>query len=965
MMKTHPERPTGPNLPHLPEARSSPSAHPNSTWPPSLRRGTRWIASFLGLSLACAEAHAATNGAWALWSTHSNVVTRMKIAPSRDRIFVSYCSGASTYVFSNTFPTPTSWGLLPGCDGITNRAGFDILGLEVTKTGNPIVFVSYDPANPNRLYTFDPALGRFVHPSLPQSDEARWNQSAGGWVDQSMLGDNGDVIVCGGSNVYRSSDGLHWTKIGDGTAHLASPPPYQAGFGVNGQPMWMGGTILIPAFNSGLNWHRGVGRMPWGELLWGGERPNLHSLDGGATWEWLDKMQYQPVRDMTGQPMYANSCEQVHGEAKSAGATLDGEILIEQSDIDPSYYLTTLSADGHFTSVSAHGLPSPGSLNWTANTVLVPGLGAVINPRWASSPTPSGNANDLWTWDGVTWSRLTPNNPGGLFSPYGFQFETDGTHLFTVGTKRTIYQWTPDFQGVFPPQIRIVGGTNAIDAPSTSMDPLTGWAALHIQATVNAAYPCARQWVSRGPAPVWFSDPHAESPTAHFVSPGDYVLNLKAWNATNSQHAGACVIVHVLPATGGLAPSIPNQAAQPQNALLNPGSPANFSVTVQGTGPFHYFWRKSGTEVVVASGTSPTLTVIPTAQDDGATYYCVICSPYGKVVSNCGLLGRPPVIIAETANQVLPAGVAGTLSVACSGTSLMYWQWYSNGVPVSTTSPANAGNLTTTGRGTYRVTASNAMGTSALSQSMTLSDGAGEVFTVNVSQGVQGNGTYAVGTTRIPIAVPSFYASADYPVFDHWSSAWMPGVSGVTCTIADIHAPQTVAVLSGNLASLAGQAISLTPIYRTSQARLTVVNGLGSGHYDIQTKPQADITALPAPAGYQFDHWESASPILDPSNPTTRVTLTNGPAVVNALYISARPLITEVRRNGDDVLVQWRAAGGMTYTLETAANLGESATWIEVTPTRRPAPSGAPSLMTGTNSAAMGATHFYRVRVDP
>ena len=52
--------------------------------------------------------------------------------------------------------------------------------------------------------------------------------------------------------------------------------------------------------------------------MWGGERPNLHSLDGGNTWEWPDPMQYQPVRDNSGQPMYANPCEQVHAEAKSA-----------------------------------------------------------------------------------------------------------------------------------------------------------------------------------------------------------------------------------------------------------------------------------------------------------------------------------------------------------------------------------------------------------------------------------------------------------------------------------------------------------------------------------------------------------------------------------------------------------------------------------------------------------------------
>lgn len=40
-----------------------------------------------------------------------------------------------------------------------------------------------------------------------------------------MLGDHGDVITCRGANVYRSADGLNWTRIGNGLANLAPSPP--------------------------------------------------------------------------------------------------------------------------------------------------------------------------------------------------------------------------------------------------------------------------------------------------------------------------------------------------------------------------------------------------------------------------------------------------------------------------------------------------------------------------------------------------------------------------------------------------------------------------------------------------------------------------------------------------------------------------------------------------------------------
>ena len=86
-----------------------------------------------------------------------------------------------------------------------------------------------------------------------------WARAPRSWCSFS---DNGDVIICGGAKVYRSADGLNSTRIGNGLANLSPPPPYQSGLGAIGQPRWMGGTILVPAFNSGLNWHRGVGRMP-------------------------------------------------------------------------------------------------------------------------------------------------------------------------------------------------------------------------------------------------------------------------------------------------------------------------------------------------------------------------------------------------------------------------------------------------------------------------------------------------------------------------------------------------------------------------------------------------------------------------------------------------------------------------------------------------------------------------------
>ena len=389
-------------------------------------------------------------------------------------------------------------------------------------------------------------------------------------------------------------------------------------------------------------------------------------------------------------------------------------------------------------------------------------------------------------------------------------------------------------------------------------------------------------------------------------------------------------------------PAYPTKASQPQNTLLNVGVPTTLSVVVSGTGPFRYQWRRNGTDVVDPSSQSSVLTVTPTALDDGATYYCAISSPYGKLASNCGLLGNPPAVVAQTPDQAVPPGAAGTLSVACSGTSLMFWQWFSNGVPVSTASPANQGNLVTAGRGVYTVIASNAFGASTLSAPMTITDGPSQMFTLSVSQGIQGDGSYAIGTHSIPIVIPAYYASADYPVFDHWNPPWMGGVTGVTCTIASPRSAQTVATFSGNLTNLAGVTVSVVPIYRASKARLTVVNGLGSGHYDLNVISNADILALPAPPGYRFDHWESTAAIQSPLSPSTRITLTNGQTLVNALFVSIQPAIQTLRQDRAGVVVQWTASSGLKYTLQSAPAVGKSEIWADVAPANQPGPTGPP-----------------------
>jgi uncharacterized protein (TIGR02145 family) len=81
-------------------------------------------------------------------------------------------------------------------------------------------------------------------------------------------------------------------------------------------------------------------------------------------------------------------------------------------------------------------------------------------------------------------------------------------------------------------------------------------------------------------------------------------------------------------------------ATQPQNQSVNSGSIATFSVSVNGTGPFSYFWYKNGVfqtnTTNTSSSTNSYTTLTLTSINSGDYYYCLItnCSSTYEAQSN-------------------------------------------------------------------------------------------------------------------------------------------------------------------------------------------------------------------------------------------------------------------------------------------------------------------------------------------
>ncbi len=161
--------------------------------------------------------------------------------------------------------------------------------------------------------------------------------------------------------------------------------------------------------------------------------------------------------------------------------------------------------------------------------------------------------------------------------------------------------------------------------------------------------------------------------------------------------------------------SPPSVATQPQPLTVLVGSPAGFSVTAGGDGPFTYQWRFGGTNLVGATNFNVGLAAAQT--NDAGNYSVVITSPYGSVTSSNALLTVrvPPFIITQPspANQTVIVGGNATITVVAGGDPTLFYQWRLNGTNLSgATNPTLTLTAVQTNQlGNYSVVVTNAYGT--------------------------------------------------------------------------------------------------------------------------------------------------------------------------------------------------------------------------------------------------------------
>jgi hypothetical protein len=189
---------------------------------------------------------------------------------------------------------------------------------------------------------------------------------------------------------------------------------------------------------------------------------------------------------------------------------------------------------------------------------------------------------------------------------------------------------------------------------------------------------------------------------------GNYTVTVSnALGSVTSPPASLTVVVPSLP---------PLVLVQPVGVVTTVGGTASFGVTVRGTAPLSYQWRKEG--VPLAGATQATLTLTNVRATDAALYSVEITNAFGAAVSASARLTvnpapAPPQIDAPPTARTVTEGVTVSLSVTASGVGPLTYRWLKGGIPIAgaTSATLTFSPVRLTDAGSYSVAVTNTVGT--------------------------------------------------------------------------------------------------------------------------------------------------------------------------------------------------------------------------------------------------------------
>jgi glucose/arabinose dehydrogenase len=120
--------------------------------------------------------------------------------------------------------------------------------------------------------------------------------------------------------------------------------------------------------------------------------------------------------------------------------------------------------------------------------------------------------------------------------------------------------------------------------------------------------------------------------------------------------------------TASLAPAI---TQQPASTTVSVGAPASFTVGASGSQPLSYQWQRNGSNISGANSSTYTIPAT-TANDNGATFRCVVTNAYGTATSNSATLtvvsNTPPTGTITSPADLSPYSAGDTIAYSGTGT---------------------------------------------------------------------------------------------------------------------------------------------------------------------------------------------------------------------------------------------------------------------------------------------------------
>ncbi|PAW76968.1 MAG: hypothetical protein B9S33_20500 [Pedosphaera sp. Tous-C6FEB] len=162
------------------------------------------------------------------------------------------------------------------------------------------------------------------------------------------------------------------------------------------------------------------------------------------------------------------------------------------------------------------------------------------------------------------------------------------------------------------------------------------------------------------------------------------------------------------------APTSPSISTHPQSQTVAVGSSVTFNVVASGSGSVAYQWRKNGSNISGANGSSYTISNVQTA--DAGPYDVVVSNFVGTATSSAATLTvvsqTAPSITDQPVSRTVRVGQAVSFNVTATGTAPLAYQWRKDGTNLvgATNGSYSLPTVGTNHAGSYSVAVNNGAG---------------------------------------------------------------------------------------------------------------------------------------------------------------------------------------------------------------------------------------------------------------